>query len=100
MKKVLSIAVAALVLSVGGAFAEPPVTAVAGDTSGVESRGLEELADADLVAVTGGAWWSGACTAAFETTGKAFVFVGIYTGRSVMHAAGLAGPFLAAAVCV
>ncbi len=100
MKKVLSIAVAALLLSVGGAFAEPPVTAVAGDTSGVDSRGLDQLTDADLVALTGGAGWSGACTAAFETTGEAFVLVGIYTGRSLMHAVGLAGPFLADAVCV
>ncbi len=100
MKKVLSIAVAAFVLSVGGAFAEPPVTAVAGDYPGVDNPGLEQLADAEMVGVMGAAWWSGACTAAFETTGEAFVFVGIYTGRGLMHAAGLAGPFLADAVCV
>ncbi len=77
MKKVLSIAVAALVLSVGGAFAEPPVTAEAGDTSGVDSRGLDQISDADMVAVTGGAWWSGACTGAIHVAG-AIVWLGGY----------------------
>ena len=81
MKKVLSIAVAALVLSVGGAFAEPPVTAVAGDTSGVDSRGLEQLSDTDMAAVTGAAWWSGACTGAIHGAGVFVWLMGSLTAN-------------------
>ena len=77
MKKVLSIAAAALVLSVGGAFGEPPATAVAGDYPGVDNPGLEQLTDADMVAVTGAAWWSGACTGAIHVAG-AIVWLGGY----------------------
>ncbi len=99
MKKVLTLAVAALVLSVGGAFAEPPVTAVAGDTSGVDSRGLEQLTDADMVAVTGGAWWSGACTVGITVGGYLLFGAATMAGDPIGQGIGLGLVGAAGAIC-
>ena len=99
MKKVLSIAVAAFVLSVGGAFAEPPVTVVAGDTSGVDSRGLEQLSDGDMAAVTGAAWWSGACTVGTTVGGYLVAALGVISQHPAGPAPGLAIVAVAPAIC-
>ncbi len=97
MKKVLTLAVAALVLSVGGAFAEPPVTAVAGDTSGADNPGLEQLTDADMVAVTGEGWRSGACTLAVKGLGYLLFVAATIAGDPIGQGAGLG---LVGAICV
>ena len=89
MKKVVSIAVAALVLSVGGAFAEPPDTAAAGDYPSAGNRGLEQLSDAEMVAVTGAAWWSGACTGAIHTAGTITLLMGSLTANRLHQEVGL-----------
>ncbi len=99
MKKVLSIAVAALVLSVGGAFAEPPVTAVAGDTSGVDSWGLEQLPDADLVAVMGEGWRSGACTLVVKGGGYLLFGAATIAGDPIGQGIGLGLVSAAPAIC-
>ena len=99
MKKVLSIAVATLVLSVGGAFAEPPVTAVAGDTSGVDGRGLDQLTDADMVAVMGEGWWSGVCTVGIMAGGYVVAVVGVIVQHPAGPGFGLAIVAVAPAVC-
>ena len=99
MKKVLSLAVAVLVLSVGAAFAEPPVTAMAGNASGFDSRGLEQLSDADMVGVMGEAWWSGACTAGIRTGGAIVWFAGVLSGNQIQQVIGSFAPDVAAAAC-
>ena len=99
MKKVLSIAVAALVLSVGGAFAEPPVTAVAGDYPGVDNPGLEQLTDADMVALVGRGWRSEACSAAVLGAGALIFRFGVVTNHVPSIFVGLFSPALAADVC-
>ena len=99
MKKVLSIAVAVLVLSVGGAFAEPPETAEAGDTSGVDSRGLDRLSDADMAAVTGEGWWSGACTVGTKVGGYALAAMGTLLGDPIGQGIGLGIVAHAAVIC-
>ena len=81
MKKVLSIAVAALVLSVGGGFAEPPHPAVATDYPSADNRGLDQISDTDMAAVTGAAWWSGACTGAIHGAGVFVWLMGSLTAN-------------------
>ncbi len=99
MKKVLFIAVAALVLSVGGAFAEPPVTAVAGDYPGVDNPGLEQLTDADMVGVMGRGWRSGACSAVVLGAGAIIFRFGVIANHVPSIFVGLFSPALAADVC-
>ena len=70
MKKVLPVAVAALVLSATGAFAVPPNSTVVDDSySAVDSKGSRQLSVTDMAAVAGGAWWSAACTGSIRTAG-------------------------------
>lgn len=88
MEKVLPVAVAALVLSAGAAFAEPPNSATPGDMSGIDYYQLQRLPDADMVAVTGGAWWSGACTGAIRTAGVIVWLHGL-AGNPVQQGVGL-----------
>ena len=99
MKKVLSIAVVAFVLSVGGAFAEPPVTAVAGDAQGVDNPGLEQLTDADMVGVMGEGWWSAVCTVGIMTGGYVVAAVGVISQHPAGSGFGLAIVGVAPAVC-
>ena len=99
MKKVVSIAVAALVLSVGGAFAEPPDTAAAGDYPSAGNRGLEQLSDAEMVAVMGEGWWSGVCTVGIMTGGYVVAAVGVISQHPAGPAFGLAIVAVAPAVC-
>ena len=99
MKKVLSIAVVAFVLSVGGAFAEPPVTAVAGDAQGVDNPGLEQLTDADMVGVMGEGWFSGICTAGLTVGGYVVAVVGIISQHPAGPGFGLALVAVAPAIC-
>ena len=99
MKKVLPIASAALVLSVCTALAEPPNSAIRDHHPGAGNRGLEQLSDADMVALTGAAWWSGACTAAVYAGGAVVWLSGVLSGNQVHQAAGLAAPYVAAVAC-
>ena len=99
MKKVLSIAVAALVLSVGGAFAEPPVTAVAGDYPGVDNPGLEQLTDADMVGVNGEGWRSGACTLVVKGGGYLLFAAATLAGDPIGQGIGLGLVGAAPAIC-
>ncbi len=62
MKKVLPVAVAALALSVGGAFAEAPNSDTPGDTSSVAHYRFQQLPDADMATVKGKGLRSEACT--------------------------------------
>ena len=91
MKKVLPVAVAALVLSVGGSFAEPPMSVTEGNILGVDNHRPEKLTDTDMVSVTG----RGACTA----LGKFVVVVGLIGLSHQMVATGQAMIGLAPFVC-
>ncbi len=77
MKKVLPVAVAALVLSVGGAFAEAPNSDTPGDTSSVDYYRFQQLPDADMATVKGKGLRSGACTVAVKGVG--YLTIGIAT---------------------
>ena len=99
MKKVLPIALAALVLSVCTAFAEPPVTAVADYHSGDDNRGLEQLSDADIVGVMGGMSPSDVCTGAVEGVGAAAVTIGRLFALHAVHVSGAFVQIFAAQVC-
>lgn len=89
MKKSLPIAVAALVLSAGGAFAEPPTSRAPSETSGVDGYQLERVADSELATVAGGVWWSGACTGAIHTAGLSLVVSGYLNRNTIMESVGL-----------
>ena len=89
MKKVLPVAVAALVLSVGGAFAEAPNSDTPGDTSSVDYDQLERVADSEMATLAGGAWWSGACTGAIHAAGVSLVVSGYLNRNTIMETVGL-----------
>ncbi len=99
MNKVLTLAVAVLVLSVGAAFAEPPVTTVAGDTSSVDSWGFEQLSDTDMAAVMGEGWRSGVCTVAVKAGGYLLFGINTITANPVGQAFGLGLVIMAGAIC-
>ncbi|MDE2976177.1 MAG: hypothetical protein OXU63_01505 [Acidobacteriota bacterium] len=65
LKKVLPLAVAALALSAGGAFAEPPIAFTEANVPGVDDSRLEPLTDTEMVSVTG----RGACSLAVKGVG-------------------------------
>lgn len=71
--KVATVAIAALVLSVGGAFAESPNTVIPSDQSVIGKHELRPLAETDMAAVKGKGLRSGACNLAVKGTGV-FVF--------------------------
>ncbi|MCY3970091.1 MAG: hypothetical protein OXG74_09160 [Acidobacteria bacterium] len=87
MKRVLPVAIAALALSVGGAFAEPPNSAVV-DSSGIDGNESRQLSDTEMAAVAGGAWWSAACTGAVQTAGVIVWLHGL-AGNPVQQGVGL-----------
>ena len=77
MRKVAPVAIAALVLSVGGAFAESPNTVIPIDQSGIGKHDLGPLAEAEMAAVHGKGLRSGACTLAVKGTG--YIVFGVAT---------------------
>ena len=97
MKKLLPVAVAALmlVLSAGGAFAEPPVPVTEGAVPGVGNHQPEQLTDADLLSVTG----SGACTKGVQALGGLVVVIGLAGLSHLVVATGQATIGLAPLVC-
>ena len=99
MNKLLTLGVAVLVLSVGAAFAEPPATTVAGDTSSVDSWGLEQLSDADIVAVMGEGWRSGACTLSVKAGGYLLFGAATLAGDPIGQGIGLGLVGAAGAIC-
>ena len=90
MKKILPVAVAtlALVLSAGGAFAEPPKPADPRNTSDIDYDQFQRLQDTDMAAVTGGAWWSGGCTGVIRGAGFILWLHGL-AGNPVQQGVGL-----------
>ncbi len=74
-KKILPVAVAALVLvlSAGGAFAEPPNPFTEGAVSSIEDHQPGQLTDADLLSVTG----RGVCAGGVRVLGKLVVAFGL-----------------------
>ena len=97
MKKLLPVAVAALmlVLSAGGAFAEPPVPVTEGAVPGVGNHQPEQLTDADLLSVTG----RGACTEDVQALGRFVVVIGLIGMSHLIVATGQATTGLGAFVC-
>ena len=92
MKKILPVAVATLVLvlSAGGTFAEPPEpTAAPSNASGIDYDQFQRLQDAEMATVTGGAWWSGACTGVIHAAGAGLVVAGYMYRNGLMEGAGL-----------
>ena len=91
MKKILPVAVAALtlVLSADGTFAEPPDPAAPSDKPGIDYDQLQRLQDTEMATVTGGAWWSGACTGAIHAAGASLVVAGYMYRNGLMEGAGL-----------
>lgn len=91
VKKILPVAVAtlALVLSAGDGFAEPPKPTGPSNASGIDYDQLQQLPDADMATVTGGAWWSGACTGAIHAAGASLVVAGYMYRNGFMEGAGL-----------
>ena len=81
MKKILPVAVATLVLvlSAGGGFAEPPKPVKEGtsNASGIDYDQFQQLPDADMATVTGGAWWSGGCTGV-HSRGRFVLVIGLH----------------------
>lgn len=77
MRKVLPVAIAALALSVGGAFAESPNSVIPNNESGIGKHELGPLAEADMAAVHGKGLRSGACTLAVKGTG--YIVFGVAT---------------------
>ncbi|MXX75108.1 MAG: hypothetical protein F4210_09045 [Holophagales bacterium] len=73
IKRVLPAALAAIVLSAGGAFAEQPHSVSPNGPSGIGEHELGPLAEADMAAVKGKGLRSGACTLAVKGAGI-FVF--------------------------
>lgn len=91
MKKILPVAVATLVLvlSAGGGFAEPPKPTGPSNVSGIDYDQFQRLPDAEMAAVTGGAWWSGACTGVIHAAGAGLVVAGYMYRNGLMEGAGL-----------
>ncbi len=69
MTKILPLAVAALVLSAGGAFAEPPNSVVPNDHPGTGNHEPGQLADTDLAVFKGKGLRSAACTRVVQGAG-------------------------------
>ncbi len=90
MKKILPVAVTTLVLvlSAGSTFAEPPDPAAPSDTSGIDYDQFQRLPDAEMAAVTGGAWWSGGCTGVIRGAGFILWLHGL-AGNPVQQGVGL-----------
>ena len=69
-KKTLAAAISALLLLAGAALAEPPRAATPDRAPLLHRQGVEQLPEADLAAVTGAGWWSGACTVGLIVAGN------------------------------
>jgi len=94
MKKALPVAVAALVLNVGGVLAEPPMSVTEADRQGVNNDRPERLTDTELVAVTGRG-----CTEGVQALGTFAVVVGLMSLSHLIVASGQATIELAPTVC-
>lgn len=98
-KRALLIAVAALVLSAAGAFAEPPTSDTPGDTSSVDYYRFQQLPDAHMAAVMGEGWLSGSCTLAVRTAAYVLFADATRAGDLNGRAIGLSIAGAAAAIC-
>lgn len=74
-KKILAVAIAALVLSAGVALAEPLMSVAEGAGPGMDDHRPGQLTDTDMASVTG----RGACTEGIQALGKSAVFLGKIT---------------------
>ncbi|MDE2691018.1 MAG: hypothetical protein OXI49_10935 [Acidobacteriota bacterium] len=95
LKKVLPLAVAALALSAGGAFAEPPMAFTEANVPGVDDSRLEPLTDTEMVSVTG----RGACTQAVKGAGILVYRVATVLGDPFGQGIGLGLFGAAGAIC-
>ncbi len=78
IKRVFPVAVVALALSAGGAFAEPPMAVTEANMPGVDDHRSEQLTETDMVSVTGR---GGACTETVQGIGILKVALG-FVSRS------------------
>ncbi len=99
MNKVLTLAVAVLVLSVGPAFAEPPAAAVAGEAPGVDALGIEQLSDAETITVTGGMSPFDVCTAALDGLASSAVTIGRVLAIHSLHVGGAFSRLFVPRIC-
>ncbi len=84
MRRVLPVAVVALVLSTGSGFTQPPHPVIPN-----EKPEVAQLADHRMATMTGGAWWSGACTAAIHTAGASLIIAGFVSRNTLMETVGV-----------
>ncbi len=96
MKRVLPVAVVALALSAGGAFAEPPMAVTEANVPGVDDSRPEPLTDTDMATVTGR---GGTCTEDVQTIGTVVAIVGFLGRNHILLATGQMAPRLAPFVC-
>lgn len=95
LKKVLPAALAALLLSAGAAFAEPPLAVTEANVSGVDDYRPVPLTDTDMVSLTG----KGACTGTVEAIGVLKVVAGLVSLSHPMVILGQMTIGLAPSVC-
>lgn len=96
MKNVLPVAVTALVLSVGGALAEPPTRVTEGATVSIGNHQPGQITHSEMLSVTG----KGAtCTNDFQRLGRAHIFLGLIGRSHQMIAIGQVMIGLAPFVC-
>lgn len=86
--RAISLALAVLLLSVSAAFAEPSSWAVPGANSGAGNHDLGQVSDTEMAAMTGGAWWSGACTSAIHTVGAIVWLGGFVSNNQIQQSVG------------
>lgn len=96
LKRICPVAVAALALSAGGAFAEPPIAFTEANAPGVDDSRLEPLTDTDMATVTGR---GEACTEHVQALGRDIVVVGLVGLNHVLIATGQVTIGLAPFVC-
>ena len=99
LKKVLPVGMAALVLSLGGAFAEPPNSAIPNDDSGIGKHELGPLVEENMAAVKGKGLRSGACTLAVKGTGYLVLGVATMLSDPLGQGIGLGLVGAAGAIC-
>lgn len=96
LKKVLPVAVVALALSAGGAFAEPPMAFAELNLPGVDDSRLEPLTDTDMVSMTGR---GATCTEDVRTIGTVVAIFGFLGRNHILLATGQITIGLAPFVC-
>ena len=100
MNKVLTLAVAVLVLSVSTALPEPPMALTENDTFGIGHYATGVLADGEMTLLVGTSAQAAGCTAAIERAGQFVTVIGNAIGHNGLVRLGSLAPIIAGAVCV